>query len=205
MALFDQIGSLVDMFTQGNQTQQDSQVLANRAGVDIKDLSKIAALGLPAILQGLNRNNQSQEGLDAFNQALNQHEQDIDRYSSSNDLANKVDEQDGDKILGHVFNDKQSIIDRIADTLGLEPAAVKRVLILLAPIVLKYLADQKRQGQLDADGVQKQTERLARQTSQQVEQDSSILEQIFGSNPAKQTTNDSQSGGLLGSIFDLIR
>ncbi|MGX7092901.1 DUF937 domain-containing protein [Hutsoniella sourekii] len=184
MALFDQIGSLVDMFTQANQTQQDSQVLANRAGVDIKDLSKIAALGLPAILQGLNRNNQSQEGLDAFNQALNQHEQDIDRYSSSNDLANQVDEQDGDKILGHVFNDKQSIIDRIADTLGIEPAAVKRVLILLAPIVLKYLADQKRQGQLDADGVQKQTERLARETSQQVEQDSSILEQIFGSNQA---------------------
>ena len=166
MALFDQLGNIVDLFTQNGQSQQESEVLANRAGVDLGDWGKIVALGLPAILQGMNRNNQTQAGLDSFTEALTQHEQDIDQYQNPGELAKRVDEQDGDKILGHVFNDKQSIIDRIADTLNLEPVAVKRALVLLAPMVIKTIADRRRSQNLDAEGVQRQTDQYARQAQE---------------------------------------
>ena len=151
MGLFDNVGNLVDLLLQDDQ-RPETRTLANRAEVDTSDFSKIAALGLPAILQGISRNTQDDVGLDSFNQALNRH-QDVGNYQSIDQLTQAVDSQDGDKILGHVFNNKQSLFDRISKSAGVSNSSVQRVLTLLAPIVLKYLADRKNTHQLDKRGV----------------------------------------------------
>lgn len=147
MSLFNNIGSLMSTLMQPEQ-HEESQNLAKKAGIDTNDFAKIASIGLPLILQGMNRNNESQQGLDSLNQALNQH-QERNNYDSFNQFSKNVDSQDGDKIVGHVFNaEKEDVNNSLADRLNVSPDTVRKTLAILAPIAIKYLADQKRQKKL---------------------------------------------------------
>lgn len=207
MGLFDNVNNLLDLFVQ-DQNAAGPQALANRADVSVSDFSKVAAIGLPAILQAIQRNANDDNGLNALNEALDQH-QDVEQYQSVNQLSQNIDPQDGDKILGHVFNDKQSIIDRIADTVGISPAAVKRILILLAPLVLKYLADRKKAKNLDKDGLQQETRVAARNATESLQPEArsggllgSLLEGLTGnSTTQKKQDNDD---GILDDIFRMF-
>ncbi|MGO4928361.1 DUF937 domain-containing protein [Fundicoccus sp. Sow4_F4] len=189
MSIFDNIGgNLLDLFM-NYERREDTASMAQRAEVDEKDFGKIIALGLPILLQAINRNNNDTQGLASFSQALDQH-QDVKQYNSFGELVNKVDTNDGDRILGHVFDDQQGIFERIATTLGVTPGAVKRVLMLLAPIVLKYLADRKQTNRLDNAGVQKETGNIAEQMARSVRE--------YGQNSG----NNNSASDALGNIFD---
>lgn len=212
MALFNDLGSLAGMFMQSNKTE--NKQLANRAGVDTDDFSKIATLALPLLLQGINKNNQSKEGLESFNQALNQH-QTRNNYDSFDQFSQNVDTNDGDKIVNHVFSNNQSstVTSGLADRLGVSPQTVQRTLAVLAPLVLKYLADRKRENNLDAQAVQNETQNATTQVAQKVRdfnaQDSGsggLFGDLFSSLTANDDTNkDDKDQGLLGDLFNLFK
>lgn len=212
MALFNDLGSLAGMFMQSNKTE--NKQLANRAGVDTDDFSKIATLALPLLLQGINKNNQSKEGLESFNQALNQH-QTRNNYDSLDQFSQNVDTNDGDKIVNHVFSNNQSstVTSGLADRLGVSPQTVQRTLAVLAPLVLKYLADRKRENNLDAQAVQNETQNATTQVAQKVRdfnaQDSGsggLFGDLFSSLTANDDTNkDDKDQGLLGDLFNLFK
>lgn len=213
MALLNDLGSLVGMFMQPDQ--QDNKQLANRAGVDSGDFSKIAALGLPLLLQGINKNNQSKEGLASFNQALNQH-QTRNNYDSLGQYAQNIDTNDGEKIVNHVFNNQGDVNSGLADRLGVSPQTVQRTLAVLAPLVLKYLADRKREQNLDSQAIQNETQNATTQVAQQVReynksdtQNKGLLGDLFSSftNDNKTNTKDTKENdsGLLGDLFDLFK
>ena len=213
MALLNDLGSLVGMFMQPDQ--QDNKQLANRAGVDSGDFSKIASLGLPLLLQGINKNNQSKEGLASFNQALNQH-QTRNNYDSLGQYAQNVDTNDGEKIVNHVFNNQGDVNSGLADRLGVSPQTVQRTLAVLAPLVLKYLADRKKEQNLDPQAVQNETQNATTQVAQQVReynksdtQNKGLLGDLFSSftNDNKTNTKDTKENdsGLLGDLFDLFK
>jgi len=213
MALLNDLGSLVGMFMQPDQ--QDNKQLANRAGVDSGDFSKIAALGLPLLLQGINKNNQSKEGLASFNQALNQH-QTRNNYDSLGQYAQNIDMNDGEKIVNHVFNNQGDVNSGLADRLGVSPQTVQRTLAVLAPLVLKYLADRKKEQNLDPQAVQNETQNATTQVAQQVReynksdtQNKGLLGDLFSSftNDNKTNTKDTKENdsGLLGDLFDLFK
>lgn len=211
MSLFNNIGSLMSTLMQPEQ-HEESQNLAKKAGIDTNDFAKIASIGLPLILQGMNRNNESQQGLDSLNQALNQH-QERNNYDSFNQFSKNVDSQDGDKIVGHVFNaEKEDVNNSLADRLNVSPDTVRKTLAILAPIAIKYLADQKRQKNLDAQGVQRETQKLTREAAMQArdynqnEQAGSdgLLGNLFGG-LTNSTDNQKNDDGLLGSLFDFFK
>src|SRR5699024_12397619 len=97
MALLNNMSSLIGMLMQPDQNEESKQ-LANRAGVDTNDFAKIASIGLPLLLQGINRNNQSQTGLESFNQALNQHQK-RNNYDSLNQFAQNAAVNDSSKMF----------------------------------------------------------------------------------------------------------
>ena len=211
MSLFNNIGSLMSTLMQPEQ-HEESQNLAKKAGIDTNDFAKISSIGLPLILQGMNRNNESQQGLDSLNQALNQH-QERNNYDSFNQFSKNVDSQDGDKIVGHVFNaEKEDVNNSLADRLNVSPDTVRKTLAILAPIAIKYLADQKRQKNLDAQGVQRETQKLTREAAMQArdynqnEQAGSdgLLGNLFGG-LTNSTDNQKNDDGLLGSLFDFFK
>ena len=162
MGIFNNFDNIIDLFT--NSSTQDMEAISNNAGIEKSKTGAIIAMALPMILKAMSKNNQKPGGLDAFNKAINDHAQGPD-YDSVSDYVQKADTQDGDKMLNHVFEDKGTIIERIANTIGVEPAAVKRVLILLAPLVLKHIAGNAKNKQLDKDGLQKETDVIRDQVS----------------------------------------
>ena len=212
MALFNDLGSLAGLFMQPNKTE--NKQLANRAGVDTNDFSKIATLALPLLLQGINKNNQSKEGLESFNQALTQH-QTRNNYDSLDQFAQNVDTNDGDKIVNHVFSNNQSstVTSGLADRLGVIPQTVQRTLAVLAPLVLKYLADRKRENNLDAQAVQNETQNATTQVAKQVRDlnttdggSGGLLGGLLGGLMSNDDTNkDNKDQGLLGDLFDLFK
>lgn len=211
MSLFNDIGNLMGTLMQPDK-HEESKNLASKAGVDTNDFAKIASIGLPLLLQGMNRNNQSKQGLESFNQALNQH-QERNNYESFNQFSKNVDPQDGDKIVRHVFNNEQEDVNNsVADRLGVNPDTVKRTMAILAPIAIKYLADRKRQQNLDAQGVQRETQNLTREAAMRARDHNKndpsnsggLLGDLFSSF-TDSTNNQKNDGGLLGSLFDLFK
>lgn len=212
MSLINNIGSLVGMFTQPDQNEESKQ-LAKRAGVDTKDFGKIAAIALPLLLQAMNINNQNSKGLTSFNQALNQH-QTKNNYDSLNQFAQNVDTEDGDKIVSHVLqDDKQKISDNLAGRLGVSSDTVKKVLAVLAPLVIKYLADQKYEKKLDAEDIQRETQTVTREATTQVKKlsrenpkDYGVIGDLLGlGSKTNETAENEKDHGLLGGFLDLFK
>lgn len=211
MALLNELGSLAGMFMQPDKTE--NKQLASRAGVDTNDFAKIATLGLPLLLQGINKNNQSKEGLESFNQALTQH-QTRNNYDSLDQFAQNVDTNDGDKIVNHVFSNNQSstVTSGLADRLGVSPQTVQRTLAVLAPLVLKYLADRKHEKNLDPQAVQNETQKATAQVAKQVRDfnvsdgGGGLLDGLLGGLLSNDDTNkDNKDQGLLGDLFNLFK
>lgn len=202
--LFGHASQLIDLFLGSNSQEQQ---LAQRANVSSSDFTKVAALGLPIILKQINRNTQNDAGLGSLVDALTKH-QDVGQYQTPEEMTRHVDPQDGDKILGHVFENKQqeeNIYQKIGNMIGIDEAAVKRVMILLAPIVLKYLADRQRNQNLDGRGVQRETNVAVEQLDdhlQKQQQEGGIFGDVLGNILKGSPAPKQQSGSIVGNILD---
>lgn len=203
MSIFDTANSLIDLFTQG--TKEDISAISNRSGVDPVQASSIVGVALPLILKAINNNTKTDEGLTSFDEALKQHENDT-KYDTVAEYAQNVDTEDGDKMLGHLFNGQSSIIDKVADTLGITPAAVKRVLVIVAPILIKYLADTKKNNQLSPEQVRRQTT-IEQERYQESTNNGGLLGGILGGlldQLGGQQTPVTQNKGIVESLLDSL-
>jgi hypothetical protein len=118
--------------------------LADQLGVDPGTAETAVRQALPALLGGLRANAADPSGEASLAGALEQHPPDL--VEGGVDL-NQVDPEDGEKIVGHIFG---SNTDQVAQTLGGNLGGsgdlIKKLLPLLAPIVLSYLSRRMRDG-----------------------------------------------------------
>jgi hypothetical protein len=118
--------------------------LADQLGVDPATAETAVRQTLPALLGGLQANAADPSGEASLAGALEQHPPDL--VEGGVDL-NQVDPEDGEKIVGHIFG---SNTDQVAQTLGGNLGGssdlIKKLLPLLAPIVLSYLSRRMRGG-----------------------------------------------------------
>lgn len=132
------------------------QQLAGEFGVEEADVRTAVEQALPALLGGLQANAEDPAGAASIAQALGEHDRGAPR-----DLA-EVDVADGEKIVGHIFGDRtDQVVDRLTGVSGVSGASgaggvsgdlVKKLLPILAPIVLSWLAGKLR-GQGGLGGV----------------------------------------------------
>jgi hypothetical protein len=119
--------------------------LADQLGVDSATAESAVRQALPALLGGLQANAADPAGAASLAGALDDHSPDL--VAGGVDL-NQVDTADGEKIVGNIFG---SNTDQVAQTLGGNLGGgssdlIKRLLPLLAPIVLSYLSSRMRGG-----------------------------------------------------------
>jgi hypothetical protein len=107
---------------------------------------------VPTLLAGMQSNAQAPEGAASLESALAQHR---DGLVDGGVDASQVDTDDGEKIVSHVFGGQQ---DQVASQLagsanlgGVSGDLVRKLLPILAPIVMTYLAKKILGGQ-DAGG-----------------------------------------------------
>ena len=119
--------------------------LAQRFGVDRTEIEQATESALPALLGGLQANASDPAAARSLLGALPDHEAQV------NGLAD-IDEDDGRRIVGNIFGDNT---DRVVNQLGGSGGSgglVSKLLPILAPIVLSWLANRIGQGGLGGLG-----------------------------------------------------
>ncbi|MGV8907908.1 MAG: DUF937 domain-containing protein [Propionicimonas sp.] len=118
----------------------DSRQLAAALGTDEATAVNAAKAAIPTLIGGLQANSASGEGADSLLQALGQHAD--GSFGDGIDLA-QVDTADGQKIVAHTLADDPQRLQAVS---GLGGDLLSKLLPLLAPIVMSYLAGKLGMG-----------------------------------------------------------
>ena len=115
--------------------------LAGQLGVNEQEAEQAARTALPALLGGIQANTEDPGGASSFAQAVQQHDPSL--VEGGVDL-NQVDPNDGQKIVNHVFGAQQDqVVQQLGGVGGVGGSAlIQKLLPILAPIVMAYLAKQ---------------------------------------------------------------
>lgn len=118
--------------------------LAARVGASEAETEQAVRQALPALLGGMKVNADDPQGARSLAGALRQHES--DGVVEGGVDVDRVDPDEGRKIVGHVLGDKtDTVVHQLGGMGNVSGDLVKKVLPILAPIVLSWLA--KRFGQ----------------------------------------------------------
>lgn len=156
-------------------------------------------MGLPTLVEAMNRNAKTQEGAQSLARALEQHQDDeVDDLSK---YIRHADAHDGEKILSHVFSDKSERVEnRIAKQTGLDMSQVMGILAQFAPLIMGLLGKEKKEKNLDYNGVANMTSSLTNQLGG--ESGSGLMgmvSQFLDSDQDGDIMDD--LGGLFGGLF----
>lgn len=117
------------------------QQIASLLGTDTASAQAAVEAAVPTLLAGMQSNVQAPDGAAALESELARHRNGL---ADGGVDPSQVDTQDGEKIVGHVFGGQQ---DQVANRLagkanlgGVGGDLVRRLLPILAPIVMSYLA-----------------------------------------------------------------
>ena len=140
------------MITDQMNNQDTLKKLGQSVGAEPSKVQQLAEIGMPALLQALGRNASTPDGAASLAKALDQHQDDdVDDIKG---FLNKVNTDDGAKMLQHIFAGKNDWVQtNLAKQTGLETNQVSGLMTQLAPLILGALAQQKKQNNLDASGI----------------------------------------------------
>lgn len=116
--------------------------LGGKAGVDKEQVKQVAMMGLPSLVKAMDRNASTKEGAEALAKALEQHKD--DDVEDLNGYFDKVDTDDGAKILQHILSGKDtSFKNNLASKTGLQSDQVSVIMTQLAPMLLGMMGKEK--------------------------------------------------------------
>lgn len=120
--------------------------IAQQVRASPQEVQQAAAAAVPALLGGLDANAQDPAGATSLLEALGQHQTDL--LGDGLDLS-QLDTNDGSAITSHIFGDNEdAVVSQLgglgsgAGGSGLGGALIKKLLPILAPIVLSWIAKQ---------------------------------------------------------------
>lgn len=142
------MASLVDSLMEQLEKKGAVDQIAGRLGIPPGKANSALAAAVPTILAGLAKNTEKPEGAAALAGAL-----DKDHDGSvldEDDYFDRAHEKKGDRILGHVFGEKEPEVEtKVSALSGLNPSQGADLMKMLAPLVMGYLGKEKKQGGLD--------------------------------------------------------
>lgn len=172
--------------------------LAQQVGADPQEVQQAAQAALPALLGGLQANAQG-GGASSIVEALGQHTGEVE--------LGQVDQADGEKIASHIFGSNQEQVYSALGGTGASSGLVKKLIPILAPIVLSYIANKVLKGGGTA------TQQTPADQSAQGGPGSldSMLQDVLGgalgggtAAQAPQQTQQSTGGGILDVLGGLL-
>ncbi|NNE97183.1 MAG: DUF937 domain-containing protein [Acidimicrobiales bacterium] len=113
--------------------------LAARLGASRAEIEQATELALPALLQGMNANAHRSQGqaTSLLGALIKDHDGSM---LDADDLVDRVDPDEGRKIVGHVFGDStDGVVNRLGAKTG-SASLVDNLLPILAPMVMAWLS-----------------------------------------------------------------
>ncbi|GGF03941.1 DUF937 domain-containing protein [Mycetocola zhadangensis] len=173
--------------------------IAARLGVDEATASAAVEQALPALVSGLEANAQDAGGAASLEEAVSQHSPAL--VEGGIDLE-EVDPADGEKIVSHIFGEHK---DQVVATLSsgtTQPASftggsvVGKLLPILAPIVLSYLAKQFSERKQSTETAQPTEPMQSRVPKPTPEKEQGGLGGILGGLLGGGSSDSGSSGGI---------
>ena len=116
---------------------------------------------LPAMLTALSKNTGTEKGAQELSNALETKHDGSILNNLSGYLSNP-DLKDGAGILNHLFGSQTSnVANAVSQSSGLDSNGSMKMLQMLAPVLMGMLGQQKKQNNLDAEGIGNLTSMLA--------------------------------------------
>ena len=140
---------------------QDLGQLAEQVGGNEGQVKNGVMAALPAMLTALSKNTGTEKGAQELNNALEKKHDGSILNNLSGYLSNP-DLKDGAGILNHLFgNQTSNVANAVSQSSGLDTNGSMKMLQMLAPILMGMLGQQKKQNNLDAEGIGNLTSMLA--------------------------------------------
>lgn len=163
------------------------EALAAQTGATPDQVTRAATQALPALFGGLEANAQDERGAASITEAVAQHDASV--LDGGVDV-NSIDTADGEKITQHIFGDnKDAVVQQLGG--GLPEGLVRKLLPILAPIALSYLAKKMGGGSAHPGNAANEQGGMGGGLGD-------ILGQVLGGG------SGSQSGGLGGGLGDIL-
>ena len=177
---------------------QDLQELASKVGGNEEEVKSGLGIALPAMLEALNKNTNTPEGAESLNKALENHDGSI--LNNVMGFLDNPQSEDGLGILGHLFgNSTSNVAQAVSKSSGLDQNNSMQLLMTVAPLVLGMLGKQKKQNNLDANGLNGLTSMLSSNLSQSNPDVMSLITGLLDSN--KDGNFLDEALGMLGGLF----
>lgn len=114
--------------------------IAGQLGVDTTTARAAVNQALPALLLGLKENASDEQGAKSLASALTSHQNNL--AGDQIDIS-QIDTGDGQKIVGNIFGSNENqVVSALGNTGAVSSGLIQKLLPILAPIVLSYLAGQ---------------------------------------------------------------
>ena len=140
---------------------QDLGQLAEQVGGNEGQVKNGVMAALPAMLTALSKNTGTEKGAQELNNALETKHDGSILNNLSGYLSNP-DLKDGAGILNHLSGSKTSnVANAVSQSSGLDSNGSMKMLQMLAPVLMGMLGQQKKQNNLDAEGIGNLTSMLA--------------------------------------------
>ena len=140
---------------------QDLGQLAEQVGGNEGQVKNGVMAALPAMLTALSKNTGTEKGAQELNNALETKHDGSILNNLSGYLSNP-DLKDGAGILNHLFgNQTSNVANAVSQSSGLDTNGSMKMLQMLAPVLMGMLGQQKKQNNLDAEGIGNLTSMLA--------------------------------------------
>lgn len=145
MDILQQLTSLLSTSGSFNQISRNANTSPEKA-------QQLATIAIPILLEALNRNTATLQGVRSLSYALDDHQHfDLNNLS---EFFQNIDTKDGARILRHVFADKNARVQKnLAKQSGLNVGQVGILLNQLAPMVLGLLGAQKKNQHISTNEV----------------------------------------------------
>lgn len=177
---------------------QDLQELASKVGGNEEEVKSGLGVALPAMLEALNKNTNTTEGAESLNKALEDHDGSI--FNNVSGFLDNPQSENGLGILGHLFgNSTPNVAQAVSKASGLDQNSSMQLLTMLAPLVLGFLGKEKKQNNLDANGLNNLTSMLSSNLAQSNPDIMSFVGSLLDSN--KDGSFLDEALGMLGGFF----
>lgn len=211
------MAGLVDLLNSEMGRQIISGV-SNETNQPADKTSQVVSMALPLLMGAMKRNASTPQGAQGLMGALNSKHDGAILDNLGGFFGGGVDESakiDGLGILGHVLGGSQdNVVGALSQRSGMDSNSVMKILQVIAPIVLGYLGQQKKQqnvtseagigdllGGLMGGGRKQKKQQSLIESLLDGDNDGSILDDVAGMVLRGSGKKKSGLGGLLGGLL----
>lgn len=119
--------------------------ISEKTGINTAQATDVVTSSIPALLGQMQNNVLSGEGANGLLSALTNGKHDGSILDNLGGFLNSGDFSDGNKILNHVVgNNQDAMVQGLSSKTGVDSCIISKILPMLAPIVMGYLAKQTK-------------------------------------------------------------